>query len=317
MERTATSADSAAPTFLSEALAGLTKPRKTLPCKYFYDARGSQLFEEICGLDEYYPTRTELGIMEEHVDGMADAVGPDVRLVELGAGSGRKTRLLLDALDGPAAYLPVEISQAALDGCARRLREAFPDLEVLSVCADYTRRVDLPRPQTAYEGTAAYFPGSTIGNFEPDEARTFLNRVARLVGEGGGLLIGVDLQKERDVLEDAYNDARGVTAAFNLNLLERINRELDGDFDLDAFHHRARWNPDEGRIEMHLVSRRPQQVNLADEAIDFDEGEYITTEYSYKYTEESFEALAQSAGFEAKQVWTDDREWFSVWYLEA
>jgi dimethylhistidine N-methyltransferase len=317
MEQAATSADSTAPTFLSEALAGLTKPRKTLPCKYFYDARGSQLFEEICGLDEYYPTRTELGIMEEHVDGMADAVGPDVRLVELGAGSGRKTRLLLDALDGPAAYLPVEISQAALDGCARRLREAFPDLEVLSVCADYTRKVDLPRPQTAYEGTAAYFPGSTIGNFEPDEARTFLNRVARLVGEGGGLLIGVDLQKERDVLEDAYNDARGVTAAFNLNLLERINRELDGDFDLDAFHHRARWNPDEGRIEMHLVSRRPQQVSLADEAIDFDEGEYITTEYSYKYTQESFEALAQSAGFEAKQVWTDDREWFSVWYLEA
>lgn len=317
MEQTITSADSTVSTFLSEALAGLTKPQKTLPCKYFYDARGSQLFEEICDLDEYYPTRTELRIMEQHVDDMAHAIGPNVRLVELGAGSGRKTRLLIDALDGPAAYLPVEISQAALDGCARRLRDEFPGLEVLSVCADYTRQVALPRPQAGYEGTAAYFPGSTIGNFEPQAARNFLQRIAKLVGEGGGLLIGVDLEKDREVLECAYNDARGVTAAFNLNLLERINRELNADFDLDAFHHRARWSADQSRIEMHLVSRREQQVTLGNEVIDFAEGEYITTEYSHKYTRDSFEALAQSAGFSAKQVWTDDRQWFSVWYLTA
>ncbi len=317
MEETTTSTDEAASVFLPEVLTGLQRPQKTLPCKYFYDARGSQLFEEICGLEEYYPTRTELGIMEERVDPMARAIGPRVRLVELGAGSGRKTRMLLDALEDPAAYLPVEISQAALDGCAKRMRQAFPELEVLSVCADYTRKVALPRPTSAYEGTAAYFPGSTIGNFEPEAARTFLNRIAKLVGDGGSLLIGVDLQKDREVLERAYNDARGVTAAFNLNLLERINRELGANFDLDGFVHRAIWNAEEERIEMHLVSRRDQQVELAAEAIDFGEGEHIVTEFSYKYTEQGFDTLASQAGFEAKQVWTDDRQWFSVWYLEA
>lgn len=304
-------------TFLSEALEGLRRQQKSLPCKYFYDARGSQLFEEICSLEEYYPTRTELGIMEECVAEMADALGRRVRLVELGAGSGRKTRLLIDALDEPAAYLPVEISQAALEGCARRMRQQFGDLEVLPVCADYTQEVDLPLPTAAFDDTAAYFPGSTIGNFETDAAARFLSRLARLVGTGGGLLIGVDLQKDRDVLERAYNDERGVTAAFNLNLLERLNRELDADFDLEGFHHRAVWNEDDGRIEMHLVSQRDQQATLAGESISFDDGEHITTEYSYKYTLDGFQALASRAGFETKQVWTDDREWFSVWYLEA
>jgi dimethylhistidine N-methyltransferase len=317
MEQTTMSVDRSTSTFLEEVLTGLERPQKTLPCKYFYDDRGSQLFEELCTLDEYYPTRTELGIMEAHVDLMARALGPKVRLVELGAGSGRKTRLLIDALDEPAAYLPVEISQAALDGCARRMREAFPSLEVLPVCADYTREVALAQPDSAYESTAAYFPGSTIGNFEPPKARGFLERIAALVGDGGGLLIGVDLQKDPKVLERAYNDARGITAAFNLNLLEHINREFGADFDLDSFHHRAIWNDDHGRIEMHLVSRREQTVNLTSEAINFAEGEFITTEYSYKYTPDSFESLALQAGFEAKQMWTDNREWFSVWYLEA
>jgi dimethylhistidine N-methyltransferase len=304
-------------TFLGEVLEGLKRPQKALPCKYFYDARGSRLFEEICTLDAYYPTRTELGIMEGRVGQMARALGPALRLVELGAGSGQKTRLLIDALDEPAAYLPVEISKAALDSCARRMREAFPQLEVLPVCADYTRQVELSQPESAYDATAVYFPGSTIGNFVPHEACAFLRRVARLVGEGGGLLIGVDLQKSPQVLERAYNDARGVTAAFNLNLLEHINRELGADFDLESFHHRAVWNEQDGRIEMHLVSRRPQRVRLGGEEIAFSEGEFITTEYSYKYTPDGFEALAGQAGFETRQMWTDDKEWFSVWYLEA
>ena len=303
--------------FLSDVLDGLRGPRKSLPCKYFYDARGSQLFERICTLAEYYPTRTELGIMEQRVGQMADSLGASVRLVELGAGSGLKTELLLGALDQPAAYLPVEISESALDGCARKLGKAYPDLEILPVCADYTGRVDLPEPTTPFAATAAYFPGSTIGNFKPAQAARFLGRIARMVGDGGGLLIGVDLQKERAVLQAAYNDRRGVTAAFNLNMLERINRELGADFNLDGFYHRAVFNDDDGRIEMHLVSSRAQTVRVGQASVAFDEGEFITTEYSYKYTTAGFEALAEEAGFAVRRLWTDDQRWFSVWYLEA
>jgi dimethylhistidine N-methyltransferase len=317
MEPLTMSVDLSVSTFLGEVLAGLARPQKRLACKYLYDERGSQLFEEICTLDEYYPTRTELGIMEARAGEMARALGPAVRLVELGAGSGRKTRLLIDALDEPAAYLPVEISEAALAGCAQRMREAFPDLEVMPVCADYTRHVTLSQPKAAYADTAVYFPGSTIGNFKPPKAHKFLGRIATLVGDGGGLLIGVDLQKDAQVLERAYNDTQKVTAAFNLNLLKRINRELGADFDLKDFHHRAVWNQRAGRIEMHLVSQRDQAVQIGDETIAFTEGEFITTEYSYKYTPDSFETLARQAGFEAKQMWTDEQEWFSVWYLEA
>ncbi len=313
VETTATSAGG----FLADVLRGLSRRQKSLPCKYFYDARGSELFERICTLDEYYPTRTELGIMEDRVAQMAQCVGPNVRLVELGAGSGLKTRLLLEALETPAAYLPVEISKSALDACAASLGQAFPKLELLPVCADYTQSVELPRPTTSFEHTAAYFPGSTIGNFRPDQARRFMARIAHMVGDGGGLLIGVDLQKDREVLEAAYNDRRGVTAAFNLNMLERINRELGADFNLDGFFHRAVWNNNEGRIEMRLVSSRAQTVHVGGECLSFNDGEFITTEFSYKYTVDRFETLAQDAGFEVRRLWTDDQSWFSVWYLEA
>ena len=303
--------------FLADVVEGLNRPDKQIPCKYFYDARGSELFEQICTLEAYYPTRTELGIMQAAVVRMARAMGPRLRLVEFGAGSGKKTEMLLGALTDPVAYVPVEISAAALSGCAARLSKAFPALELLPVQADYTSEVDLPEPRRPYEATAVYYPGSTIGNFEPEDATSFMKRIAGLVGQGGGLLIGVDLQKDRQVLERAYNDAEGVTAAFNLNLLERINRELGADFDLEAFRHRAVWNAQKGRIEMHLVSTRPQTVTLEGREFAFAQDEFITTEYSYKYEPDAFEALAVRAGLEPRQMWSDDKGWFAVWYLEV
>ncbi|MDE2197203.1 MAG: L-histidine N(alpha)-methyltransferase, partial [Gammaproteobacteria bacterium] len=235
-------------------LAGLREPQKTLPCKYFYDQRGSQLFDAICELPEYYPTRTELGIMEVHAADMAAALGPRVLLVEPGSGSSLKTRLLLDHLPQPRAYVPVDISRAQLVTAADRLNRLYPELEVLPVCADFCQSFAIPAPRRRAARTIIYFPGSTIGNFEPPAAIQLLRQLRRLAGPAGGLLIGVDLRKERSVLERAYNDAAGITAAFNLNLLRRLNRELQSDFDLSRFCHRAAYNETEGRIEMHLVS---------------------------------------------------------------
>ncbi len=307
----------ASDSFAIDVLDGLSRPQKQLPCKYLYDARGSELFEQICELDEYYPTRTELTIMEEHVGRMARCIGPRVRLVEMGAGSGRKTEVLLAALEQPAAYLPVDISASALEQCASRLRAAFEELEVLPVCDDYTARIDLPRPETSFEATAAYFPGSTLGNFSRERARAFLGRLASLVGDGGGVLIGIDLVKDSDVLEFAYNDASGVTAAFNLNLLERINRELGAEIDVDNFRHHAVWNEARGRIEMHLVSQCDQTLAVGGELFHMSRDEFIVTEHSHKFTPDEFEELAAAAGLQPKQMWTDERGWFSVWYLEA
>ncbi|MFW6057880.1 MAG: L-histidine N(alpha)-methyltransferase, partial [Persicimonas sp.] len=305
----ATTSDS----FAADVLDGLSRPKKQLPCKHLYDARGSQLFEQICELDEYYPTRTELAIMEAYVDRMAHCIDPKVRLVEMGAGSGRKTEVLLAALDQPAAYLPVDISASALEQCASRLRAAFEELEILPVCDDYTARIDLPRPETSFEATAAYFPGSTLGNFSRQRAGDFLARLASLVGDGGGVLIGIDLAKDQEVLERAYNDASGVTAAFNLNLLERIIRELDAEIDVDAFRHRAVWNEARGRIEMHLVSQRDQILIVEDHIFQMNRDEFIVTEHSHKYTPDGFEQMADAAGLQPKQMWTDERRWFSVW----
>ncbi|MFB6374014.1 MAG: L-histidine N(alpha)-methyltransferase, partial [Bradymonadaceae bacterium] len=244
--------------FRDALLRGLSQEPKFVPCKFLYDERGSELFEQICELDEYYPTRTELAIMREHVDEMADRIGPEALIVELGAGSGKKTHLLLEALESPSAYLPIEISKAALRYCAETIGEAFPDLAIHPICADYTEPIDVPALSDPDERTVAYFPGSTIGNFEPGDAAGFLSRIANMCGKGGGLLMGVDLYKSRGIIEPAYNDSEGVTAAFSKNLLRRANCEADADFDLDTFEHRALFDEDEGRIEISQVSQIPQ-----------------------------------------------------------
>ncbi len=301
--------------FREEVLAGLRATPKLIPCKYFYDERGSHLFERICELDEYYPTRTELGIMEAHAGEMATRLGAGCLLIEFGSGSSRKTRLLLERLEDPAGYVPVDISRATLARAAEALARERPELPVLPVCADYTHRFELPPVPRPVKRRAVYFPGSTIGNFGPDEARGFLAEIAALVGPGGALLIGVDLRKAREILEPAYDDAQGVTAAFNLNLLERINRELGADFDLDRFAHRARWSEDRGRVEMHLVSRIDQTVRIDGVPVRFAAGETIHTENSYKYELGEFAKLAALAGFQVRRVWTDPRQLFSVQFL--
>lgn len=304
-------------TFNDEAIAGLTSTPKSLPSKFFYDARGSELFDAICELDEYYLTRTELAIMEEYVDQMAERLGPNALLVEYGSGSSLKTRILLAHMIRPAGYVPIDISREHLLMSAADLQMEFPSLEILPVCADYTDEIELPDPGTQVERVAVYFPGSTIGNFHPREAENFLRRIAHVCGAGGALLIGVDLEKDASVLTAAYNDARGVTAEFNKNLLRRMNRELGANFRLEAFDHFAVYNDEEGRIEMNLVSRDDQVAEVAGRTIPFDAGERICTEYSYKYSLGRFHDLAQRAGFDVSTVWTDRREYFSVQYLVA
>ncbi len=301
--------------FLADVLAGLSRAQKEIPCKWLYDRRGSHLFELICDLPEYYPTRTELAIMERHVEGMAALLGPGCALLEYGSGSGLKTRLLLRHLPDPAAYVPVDISAPALAESTARLARAFPALRILPVCADFTAPLELPLAGVAARRRAVYFPGSTIGNFHKAEVVAFLREVARQCGAGGGLLVGVDLRKERSVLERAYDDARGVTAAFDLNLLARANRELGADFQLDRFRHHATFDERAGRIEMHLVSTVPQWVTIGGHVFAFGEGESIWTESSYKYGVEEFAALAVLAGWRCEGVWTDERAWFSVHYL--
>ena len=301
--------------FRADVLRGLHQPVKELPCKYFYDETGSRLFEAICDLEEYYLTRTELEIMRRHAAEMARLLGPDCLLVELGSGSSLKTRLLLDELSRPAGYVPVDVSREQLLRSAQRLAANYPGLEVLPLCADFTSELHLPTPSRRPARRVVYFPGSTLGNFGPPEAAELLSRIAELSGQGGALLLGIDLQKDVGILEAAYNDRRGVTAAFNLNLLTRINRELGADFALDAFRHQAFYNRRLGCIEMHLISLRPQQVHLGDETIRFVEGESIRTERSYKYNGEEFRAWVRRCGLGVEKVWVDDQDYFAVLYL--
>lgn len=301
----------------SEILGGLAASPKTLPAKYFYDERGSKLFDAICELPEYYLTRTELAIMQASAADMANMLGPRVLLVEPGSGTSAKTRLLLDKLHWPCAYVPVDISREHLVIAADRLNRQYPALEVLPVHADFSQRFGLPVPRLPAACTVIYFPGSTIGNFEPDAAVALLKQLQQLAGRKGALLIGVDLNKDRTVLEAAYNDAAGVTEAFNLNLLERINRELHADFNPQRFQHHAPYNQAEGRIEMHLVSRNNQIVHIGENTVRFRAGEAIVTEYSYKHTLPGFAALAAQAGWKVRKVWTDEQRWFSVQYLTA
>lgn len=297
-------------------LQGLQEGRKELPSKYFYDEVGSQLFEQICELDEYYLTRTELSIMQEHIQDMVALLGPHCLLIEYGSGNSTKIRMLLDALQEPAGYVPIEIAKEPLLHSAASLALAYPDLEILPVCADYTSHFTLPAPRGEVARRVAYFPGSTIGNFDREPAARFLRQIAR-VCQGGGLLIGVDLKKDFNVLHRAYNDSQGVTAQFNKHLLVRMNQELDANFQLNQFGHYAFYNPGQSRIEMHLVSLKNQTVCIGDEKISFKLGESIWTESSYKYTLEEFAQLAASAGFTVEKVWTDPRTLFSVQYLRT
>lgn len=305
---------------LEDALIGLSAPQKWLPSKYFYDEHGSALFDAITELEEYYPTRTELSILQRHAPAMARRLGPDCALIEYGSGSSRKIRLLLDALDGlegVATYVPIDISGEHLLRSAKDVALDYPRLRVEPVVADFTQAVDLPSSIADSARRIVYFPGSTIGNLVPDEAETLLRGIVDLVGPAGGALIGVDLEKPHEVIEAAYNDAAGVTAEFNLNMLHRLNRELDADFEIGAFEHRAYYNDEHHRIEMHLVSQRAQVARIAERTFSFEAGESIRTEYSHKYTPERFEALARQAGLTIRQQWTDDRGWFGVFYLEC
>ncbi|MCC5795302.1 MAG: L-histidine N(alpha)-methyltransferase [Chromatiales bacterium] len=299
----------------AEVLDGLRQPQKQLQPKYFYDEAGSKLFERICDLPEYYPTRTELAIITDSANAMADCVGPSAVLIEPGAGSSRKTRLLLDSLRTPAAYVPIDISRDFLLASAAELAADYPQVEILPVCADFSGALTLPEPSVPALRNVIYFPGSTIGNFTQDQAAELLTRLRELAGARGGLLIGVDLLKSPEILEPAYNDSAGITAAFNMNVLARCNRELGADFRLNAFRHQAVFDREAGRIEMRLVSLADQQVMVAGEAFSFSRDEHIVTEYSHKYSLEGFATLAARAGFVREQVWTDPQDLFSVQYL--
>jgi len=301
--------------FRAEVLNGLRKPQKELPSKYFYDEKGSHLYERICALDEYYIPRTEAAIMESNIEDVAELLESRVLLIEYGCGNCAKTRVLLDHLLEPAAFIPVDISREQLLRTAKELVSEYPNLEVLPVCADYTSGFELPSVKQPSYRRVIYFPGSTIGNFDLIPAKHFLEHIAMVCGPGGGLLIGVDLKKDISVLHRAYNDNEGVTAAFNLNLLERINRELDCDFQLDWFEHYAFYNPRESRVEMHLVSLREQTVHLDNVTIPFARGESIWTESSYKFNLDEFEQMAAAAGLKVERIWTDEQQWFSVQYL--
>lgn len=303
----------AASALLVDALEGLQKPQKTLPSKYFYDKRGSELFEEICTLEEYYPTRTELKIMNAHIHEITQSLQKHVQLVELGSGSSMKTRLLLDHLDDIHSYVPVDISEEFLNEVTANLKKEYPGLPITPVAADYTKPFFVPESELGVKKTA-YFPGSTIGNFTREKAANFIELIAHLVGEEGALLIGFDLLKDRETLIDAYDDAKGVTAEFNKNILVRLNRELDANFDVDQFQHKAVFNEDQQRIEMHLVSTKKQEVSVNGKAISFEDGETIHTENSHKYSLESFRAMT-APHFKKVRTWTDDNQWFAVQLL--
>ncbi len=302
--------------FARDLLAGLSNMPRSISPKYFYDAPGSVLFDRICELPEYYPTRVELDLLSAHAGQIAQYMGPRAEVVEFGAGSLRKIRLLLDAMDQPERYLPIDISGEHLDTAAQVLRRDYPSLHVQPLVADYTRHLLLPAPREGAGRRVGFFPGSTIGNFTPAEALHFLQMVGQVL-RGGALLLGADLVKDPTVLHAAYNDTQGVTAAFNLNLLARANRELGGDFDLTQFAHSAFYNAPLQRIEMHLMSRRRQQVHLCGRCFEFAQGETLHTENSCKFTIQSMQALARQAGFTPGPVWTDPQKLFSLHWLDA
>jgi len=300
--------------FLDAALSGLSQPQKAIPCRFLYDARGSALFDAICDLPEYYPTRTETAILTERATEIARLAGPGAQLIELGSGSSVKVRILLDAMTEPSAYVAVDISREHLRRAAEALAAEAPQVQVAAICADYSAPFPLPDMPTAGR-RVAFFPGSTIGNLEPEEALTFLRAWARRLGPDAAMLVGVDLRKDPEVLHAAYDDAQGVTASFTLNVLARANAELGADFDVRRFAHDAHYNVEAGRIEIHLASLARQEVWIGGHRFAFDAGERIHMEHSYKYTVGGFQDLARRAGFEPAAVWTDPAGLFSVHYL--
>ncbi len=298
---------------LSDVLEGLQQPQKTLPSKYFYDERGSELFEQITELDEYYLTRTELQIMQDNIQEIANALGKNIQLVELGSGSSFKTRLLLDHLEEIHSYAPVDISRSFLNDVAQNLREEYPELKIHPVAMDYTKSLSLPKVPDGVK-RIVYFPGSTIGNFTSIHAKEFIGLIAKSLDNQGGLLIGFDLVKDRETLLAAYDDSKGVTAQFNRNILRRINNELGADFDLSRFKHKAKFNEEKSRIEMHLVSLVNQTVHIVEEEIFFEKGETIHTENSHKYTLSSFREMTKPY-FKDVITWTDPNEYFAIQFL--
>jgi L-histidine N-alpha-methyltransferase len=312
----------AAPSLVADVLRGLQQTPKRLSPTFFYDERGSELFEQICELPEYYITRTETRILERHAREIASRIGENALLVELGSGASTKTRLLLDELPGLAAYVPVDISRTHLMAAARRIAAAYPGLEVLPACADFTQAFPLPKPRRTPSRVVVFFPGSTIGNFDPPAAIELMKVMRAMVAprlgsaSAGGLVIGFDLVKDPAVLERAYDDPAGVTAEFNLNVLRRLNRDLGAAFDLRRFRHQAAWVPEASRIEMRLVSTAAQSVPIAGELITFAADEIMITEHCHKYTPELFAAQADAAGWRKRQTWADERDYFHVQYLE-
>ncbi len=303
--------------FARDVVNGLSRQRKTLPCQYFYDARGSELFEEITRIPEYYPTQVEMAILRECTPEIAREMTDQASvLIEFGSGSSEKTEILLEALPGIVCYVPIDVSASALDDAAARLARRFPDLDVRPVVGDFTRPITIPGDVAKME-RIGFFPGSTIGNFAPDEATRLLSAFRSTLSPRGRLLIGADLKKDVGVLLAAYDDAQGVTAAFNLNLLARINRELGGNFDLSRFHHSVRYDAIKGRIEMHLESACNQVVTVGEDRFCFRTGETIHTENSHKFTVGEFQALARKAGWTPRHVWTDAHSLFSVHDLTA
>ena len=300
-----------------EVLRGLAKPAKELPCKLFYDQRGSALFDQICTLDEYYLTRTETAIMQQNAVEIADLIGARCALIEYGSGSSSKIRILLDHLREPHSYIPIDLSKDQLLQSATAIAAAYPRLKVLPLCADYTQPFVPPSIAEDAARRVAFFPGSTIGNFHLHEAEGFLRRVRELVGREGGLLIGVDLKKDPGLLHAAYNDSAGITAEFNLNILAHVNTRFGSDFHLDQFAHRALYDEQLGRIEMHLISLSDQLVQLDDTKFALEAGEPILTEVSYKYDLDQFATLAEQAGLGVRRLWTDSAQLFSVQYLVA
>ncbi|WP_368562895.1 L-histidine N(alpha)-methyltransferase [Pseudoxanthomonas sp. UTMC 1351] len=297
---------------LEDVLSGLSRSPKRIPSKYFYDHRGSELFEAITRQPEYYLTRVEQALLDARMPAIADAVGTGAHVVEYGSGSGRKTRQLLRGLRAPVAYTPVEISPTALEATTTGLMSTFPFIEMLPVCADFTRSVPLPRAKRPARRTLVFFPGSTLGNFTHDEAVDILTGMRHILGQDGRALIGIDLQKDPALIEAAYNDAAGVTAEFTLNLLVRLNRELGCDFDLAGFRHCARYVREQGRIETFLVSLRAQEVHVAGRAFRFGQDEAMRVEYSHKYSRGGFAALAAAAGLAVAEEWNDPKDWFGL-----
>jgi dimethylhistidine N-methyltransferase len=298
-----------------EVLEGLEKSQKQLPSKYFYDEQGSDLFEQITHLDEYYLTDCEKEILKENISEIANNLGSDVMLIDLGSGSSYKTRFLLEELSDLSTYIPVDISEEFLLKSVNRLRREYPRISIIPVFADYTSHFELPVSGSDDQKQVVFFPGSTIGNFDPEEARAFLKNIAEITAEDSEMLIGVDLKKDTDVLEAAYNDPEGVTARFNKNILQHINDALDTNFEGDQFDHHAFYNNEEGRIEMHLISSQKQTVSIGDQKLDFEKGETIHTENSYKYSLGEFEELVAD-WYTVEKVWTDEKDYFSLQYLK-